>query len=79
MTLPHRWNPRAREKLAVVLLCTFLFGWIGVCLGVTFLQIAHNGYGSGLSNRAHLPEQIKLRFGHPEATTPHELMELTSR
>jgi hypothetical protein len=79
VTLPHKWNPRAREKLAVALLCAFLFGWIGVCLGVTFLQIDHYGYGSGLTNRAHLPPEIKARFGHPEAQTPYELMEKTSR
>jgi hypothetical protein len=79
VTAPWNWTPRARERLAVALLCAFLFGWIGVCLGVTFLQIGHYGYGSGITNRTHLPDQVKVRFGHPEATTPHELMEATSR
>jgi hypothetical protein len=79
VTLPTAWSRRSREKLAVTLLCAVLFGWIGVCLGVTALQIHHNGYGSGITNRTHLPDQVKARFGHPEARTPHELMEATSR
>jgi hypothetical protein len=79
VTLPHKWKPRAREKLAVTLLCAVLFGWIGVCLTVSALQISHYGYGSGLSNRAHLPDQIKARFQMPDATSPHGLMEATSR
>ena len=79
MTLPHRWSQRSREKLAVTLLTTFLLGWIAVSLAVTAGQIHQAGYGSGFSNRAHLPEQIKQRYDLPNAATPHEVMEATSR
>lgn len=79
MTLPHRWSARSREKLAVTLLTTFLLGWIALSLAVTAGQINHAGYGSGITNRAHLPEQIKSRYNLPDATTPHEVMEATSR
>jgi hypothetical protein len=79
VNLPHRWSARAREKLAVALLTTFLLGWIAVSLAVTAGQIHQAGYGSGITNRAHLPEQIKTRYNLPDATTPHEVMEATSR
>jgi hypothetical protein len=79
VSLPHKWSQRSREKLAVTLLTTFLLGWIAVSLAVTAGQINHAGYGSGITNRAHLPEQIKDRYNLPDATTPHEVMEATSR
>lgn len=79
MTLPHRWSQRSREKLAVTLLSVFLLGWIALSLAVTTGQISLAGYGSGITNRAHLPEQIKQRYNLPNATTPHEVMEATSR
>jgi len=79
VTLPHRWSPRSREKLAVTLLTTFLLGWIALSLAVTAAQIDHAGYGSGITNRGHLPEQIKTRYHLPDAATPHEVMEATSR
>ncbi len=79
MKLAHHWNPHTREKLAVVLLTAFLFGWIGVSLTVQALQIHQQGYGSGITNRQHLPDQIRDRYGVDGATTPQKLMGETSR
>ena len=79
MALPHKWNTRAREKLAVVLLSAFLLGWIAISLSITVAQIHHYGYGSGITNRGHLPAEIKVRFGHPDAITPKQLLKETSR
>ncbi len=77
--MPHKWNQRSREKLAVFLLSFFLFGWIAISIGITAVQINHYGYGSGITNRGHLPVEIKDRFNMPDATTPQQVMEATSR
>jgi hypothetical protein len=79
MTLPDIHNPRVREKMAVLLLTAFLFGWVGVCLTVQALQIHHQGYGSGIINRQHLPDQIRDHYDIPGVTTPRQLMDATSR
>jgi hypothetical protein len=79
VSLPHNWSPRAREKLAVILLTAFLFGWIGVSFTVQAFQIHGQGYGSGIVNRGHLPDQIRERYGAPPGTTPQQLMNETSR
>lgn len=79
MSVPHDSNSRAREKLAVILLTTFLFGWIAVSFTVQALQIHDQGYGSGIVNRGHLPDQIRERYGAPAGTTPKQLMDETSR
>lgn len=79
MTPPNKWNPPAREKLAVVLLTAFLLGWIGICITVQGLQIHDQGYGSGITNRQHLPDQIRDRYGIPGVSTPQQLMNATSR
>jgi hypothetical protein len=77
--MPSQWSPRAREKLAVTLMTVFLFGWIGVSLGVQTLQIHQQGYGSGITNRGHLPDQIRDRYRIPGITTPQQLLDATSR
>jgi hypothetical protein len=79
VTLPHKWSSPARERLAVILLTAFLLGWIGVSITVQALQIHDQGYGSGITNRHHLPDQIRNRYGAPGATTPQQLMDATSR
>jgi hypothetical protein len=79
VTLPHRWSERAREKLAVALLTAFLLGWIGVSITVQAFQIHHNGFGSGITDRHHLPGEIRDRYHMENATTPEQVMEATSR
>jgi hypothetical protein len=79
VTLPHHWTPRAREKLAVALLSAFLLGWIGVSLTVQVFQIHDQGYGSGIANRGHLPDQIRERYGVDRIVSPQQLMNATSR
>lgn len=79
MTLPHHWSPSAREKLAVALLTTFLLGWIGVSFTIQAFQIHDQGYGSGITNRGYLPDQIRVRYGVDAGTTPQQLMNETSR
>ena len=74
-----RWSPRAREKLAIILMSAFLFGWIGIALTVAGLQIHDQGYGGGITDRHHLPDQIRDRYGFPNVSTPHQLMNATSR
>ncbi|GAA0608098.1 hypothetical protein GCM10009547_07560 [Sporichthya brevicatena] len=69
----------SREKLAVFLLTAFLLGWIGVCLIIQGWQINHHGYGSGITNRGHLPDEVVERFGGTPGMTKEELMELTNR
>lgn len=69
----------SREKLAVVLLTTFLLGWIAVCLVIQFWQVQHHGYGGGITNRGHLPDEVVERFGGTPGMTKEELMELTNR
>ncbi|WP_019873381.1 hypothetical protein [Sporichthya polymorpha] len=72
-------DARAREKLAVALLTTFLLGWIAVCLAIQAWQAHHHGYGGGITNRGHLPDEIVERFGGTPGMTKEELMELTNR
>jgi hypothetical protein len=79
LKLPHQWDTGAREKLAIALLIAFLFGWVGVSLTVQIFQIHDQGYGSGITNRGHLPVQIRERYGVDEHTTPQQLMDETSR
>jgi hypothetical protein len=69
----------AREKLAVILLTTFLLGWMAICLTIQFWQAHHHGYGSGITNRGHLPDEVVERFGGTPGMTKEELMELTNR
>ena len=69
----------SREKLAVVLLTTFLLGWMAICLSIQFWQAHHHGYGSGLTNRHHLPDSVVERFGGTPGMTSDQLMELTNR
>lgn len=69
----------AREKLAVFLLTAFLLGWIAICLGIQFWQAHHHGYGTGITNRGHLPDEIVERFGGTPGMSKEELMELTNR
>ena len=79
MTPALHWNARTKEKLAVVLMTAFLLGWIGVSLIILGLQISDQGYGSGITNRGHLPDQIRERYGIEGVTTPQQLMDATSR
>jgi hypothetical protein len=79
LALPHDWNQRSREMLAVALVTTFLLGWIGISLAVQVFQIHDQGYGSGITNRGHLPDQIRERYGVGKDTTPQQLMNETSR
>ena len=72
-------TPQAREKLAVFLMTAFLLGWIAVSMIVAIVQIGHYGYGSGITNRQHLPVEVKQEFGRPDAQTPQQLMNETSR
>ncbi len=72
-------DPRVREKAGVLLLTAFLFAWIGTCLTAQALQIHHQGYGNGISNRRHLPDQVRDRYDMPGVTTPRQLMDATSR
>jgi hypothetical protein len=75
----NKWDQRTREKIAVALLTAFLLGWIGVSLVVQGLQIQHYGYGSGIVNRQHLPDQIKQKFHAPGNVTIDQLMQETNR
>jgi hypothetical protein len=79
LRLPYKWGTGTREKLAIALLSAFLFGWVGISLTVQAFQIHDQGYGSGVVNRGHLPDQIRERYGVPPGTTPHQLMNETSR
>jgi hypothetical protein len=79
MKLPHNWSPQARMKLGVALLTAFLFGWAGISFGIQAMQVIDQGYGSGIINRHHLPDQVRERFRVGKDVTPDELMNMTSR
>jgi hypothetical protein len=78
MSFSHA-SPRTKEKLAVTLMTTFLFGWIVITLVIQAFQIHQQGYGSGFDDGHRLPDQVRYQFHHDGPTTPDDLMNETSR
>lgn len=79
MNPTRHWSPEARMKLGVGLMTAFLLGWAGISFGIQAMQVVEQGYGSGIVNRRHLPDQIRERFRVGPDVTPQELMNMTSR
>jgi hypothetical protein len=79
MNVLNNLSPQARMKLGVALLTAFLFSWAGISFGIQAMQVVNQGYGSGIINRRHLPDQVRERFHVGKDVTPEELMNMTSR
>jgi hypothetical protein len=54
---------RDGEWVAVALLLLFLCGWIATMLTIQFVQVAQNGYGSGVGDGNHVPTSIVSQIG----------------
>jgi hypothetical protein len=63
----------------VAVLTAFLFGWVGISFSIQAMEAVHQGYGSGITNRHHLPDQVRDRFRVGKDVTPDELMNMTSK
>lgn len=72
-------EPRAREKLAIILVSVLLLGWLAVCTAIQIRQIIHHGYGSGITNRGHLPDEVRDYYDVGPDVSKEELMEMTNK
>lgn len=54
------------QKVAVMLILAFLVTYFSIAIGIQFAQSVRHGYGSGFSNRGHVPDRIAKEASLPQ-------------
>jgi hypothetical protein len=65
------------QKIALGLLMTMCFGTFAAFIVIDFILAAKYGYGSGLTNRKHVPDEVAIAWGAQPGISAEELADRT--
>jgi hypothetical protein len=65
------------QKIALGLLMTLCLGSFAAFIVIDVILAAHYGYGSGLTNRGHVPDEVAIAWGAQPGISAQELANRT--
>jgi hypothetical protein len=65
------------QKIALGLLMTLCFGSFAVFIVIDFMLAAEHGYGSGFTDRKHVPDQVAIEWGAQPGISAEDLADQT--
>lgn len=76
---PPSTRTQQNEALGIALMIAFLGGWITLAVILQVIQVRSHGYGGGIGDGGHVPQEVRAQLGVPADYTATQIMRATNR